>query len=199
MSKLVSLARLWNSQLLFARQRQHLALKVNQLLLEEPVGTKVRLGNALLEHIPRSMSVTLDDPTEDGEIRKVGSNPATCVTAPPERDTLGAIISFGGARGPYETTGTRAYVEWDISSIPDNDGITKVVFKYYGRTDDARSEEINPLTEGQPSVISDTNLWNYIATGTAYVDPFNIEHGTNKQVDLGASAVSDLQDAIDAE
>lgn len=191
MSKLDSLARLWNSQVLSARQRQSLALRINQLLLEEPVGTKVRLGSALLEHIPRSLSVTLSNPTEDGYIERDG---ATYLrrNAPYE-------VQFMMYYGYID----RGYVEWGISSIPDGATITDTIFKYNGMANH-KDGHIHEMLGARPSTQPDTNagnkaIYDEAGEGTVYADPpgFPVV-GTGQQVDLGASADSDLQSQLTA-
>ncbi|MBA7611774.1 hypothetical protein ES703_19003 [subsurface metagenome] len=138
------------------------------------------------------MDATLDNPIEDGDI---------------EWDGEGYIRFSGTAQAYYGGIGQldavwlndwRAYVEWDISTLAGKTLTANPIFKYHGLQTLATDEEINPLTEEAPSGATDENLYGYIASGAAYVDPFNHEVGGNKQVDLGAAARADLQAAMDA-
>jgi len=112
-----------------------------------------------------------------------------------EQHTREEGIIFGGE----VNTIRRGYIEWNIKELTEGD-VTLTenpVFIYEGAGVDATDEEINPITEGQPSVIGDEELYDYIATGNAYVNPFDLEEGEEREVDLGISAKSDLQNAID--
>ena len=155
---------------------------------------------------------SLSDPTQDGqEKRRANSSSsqatacANCPTGTLSRVNGQVELRFGGGVGndcgvcaDYCCCAFRSWVEWPIVSLAGATLIANPVFKYHGGDISGIYEEINPLTEEAPSVASDINLWGYIASGTAYVDPFNVEFGTNKQVDLGASAKTDLQAAINA-
>jgi len=157
-------------------------------------------------------TATFDDPTEDGYIQWGDYSDYEDPTI--IRFADGNKIYFGLGEGywywywwPFYPEGwrkewrahkQRGYVEWDISSLAGKTLTANPVFKYEGGRDTATEEEINPITEGQPSVVSDGDLYSYIASGTAYVDPFDVEGDRNEEVDLGASARSDLQDAMDA-
>ncbi len=150
-------------------------------------GNWVLVQNESLEIDPDT--ATLDDPNEDGYIRD--DRAAGYI-----RSNTSVSIYFGATT----TSDYRAYVEWDITSLVGATLTTNPVFKYSAANESATDEEINPITEEQPSNVgcTDIELYGYIASGTAYVDPFNLEVGTGKEVDLGASAKTDLQSAIDA-
>jgi len=191
----------WNELLYYA----------NAQLNEQPIGSTMRIGNALMTHIPRSISAILDIPTEDGMIYRSGISYtsfadacAKCPTATLNRLKTGGAITFGGRS--YQPAGGiwiseiygRAYVEWLISVLPPGLILsTNPVFRYDGYWVKGVSQEINPISS-QPSVTSDAGLFADIASGTAYVDPFNIGVGAGQEVDLGASARSDLQAAVNA-
>ncbi len=90
----------------------------------------------------------------------------------------------------------RGYVEWDISSIPDGAIITDTVFKYHGRQNqiDCRIRE---MLGYQPSLGDGSSIFTEAGEGTIYADPAGFpEVGATKQVDLGASADSDLQSQL---
>jgi len=189
----------WNYILYYANER----------LLEKPVGSAMKIGNSLITHIPRSLSANLE-PTEDGWIQRGGSGGSaaasrtSCLIDPTDRHNTSNVIYAGGYNysyaGWYTSLSYRGYVEWDISVINAMAIISDTAFKYHGggiTTPGPSSLEINPLTEKRPSICTDAELYGYIASGTAYVDPFSLESGAGKEVDLGASADSDLQTAID--
>lgn len=95
----------------------------------------------------------------------------------------------------------RAYVEWDISSIPDSVFIQKVVFKYHGYTHNIDCK-IREMLDYQPSSGPKTfenceKIFNEIGEGTIYVDPSGFpEVGINKEIDLGSDALLDLQNQL---
>jgi len=93
----------------------------------------------------------------------------------------------------------RSYIEWDISSIPDGATITDIIFKYHGYTNNIDCH-IHECVGQRPSTAGDGALYDEIGEGTVYADPAGFpEVGTNKQVDLGASADSDLQNQLTAD
>ena len=129
-------------------------------------------------------TATLDDPTEDGYILWNSMIESYDRVKDESYDIL-----FGGE----SWIGYRGYVEWDISSLAGATLSANPVFRYISYYEDATDEEINPITEEPPSEATDANLYSYIGSGKSYVDPFDLEEG---EVDLGASAKSDLQDAM---
>lgn len=140
-------------------------------------------------------TATLDSPTEEGYVT---FNYLSVYL----RVDIGLQIVFGGySESEVWIQDFRGYVEWDISSIAGKTLSANPTFKYHGGEKAATDEEINPLTEEQPSSggCTDEELYGYIASGAAYVNPFGFEVGETKQVDLGSSAKSDLQAAMTAE
>ena len=152
-------------------------------------GNWVLAQNEILEIDPDT--ATLDNPTEDGAVK--WDDPAAYT-----RETIclyGSQSSVGSWLWDW-----RAYVEWDISSLVGGTLTANPLFKYEGSTANSATDgEINPLTEEAPSEATDANLYAYMATGTAYVTPFNAVVAENQSQDLGASAKTALQGAIDAE
>ena len=155
-------------------------------------------------------TATLNNPTEDGYLTKdagiQSDYPAArtaCLIASPSRSNSGDDVSYGGygedEGGEWLSFAYRGYVEWDISAYAGATIDSNPVFKYNGHSQGGTSGEINPLTDEDPAGASDANLWGYIASGTAYVDPFTLSEGTGKSQDLGATAKSDLQTAVTAE
>lgn len=135
-------------------------------------------------------TATLDDPTEDGYV----SDDYGYFTKVTDED-----ITFGGNNG----INYRGYVEWDISSLAGATLTANPLFRYEGVENAAEDddEEIKPLTEAHPSILGSQMdllyLCEYIASGTAYVDPFDLVVDIEQEEDLGASAKSDLQNAMD--
>ncbi len=144
--------------------------------------------------------ITLNDPTEDGYVSKTGAYEAGCLAAAPTKNDSGTGVAFGGFQVQENRAAYRGYVEWDISSLAGRTLTANPVFKYEGYTSNAIDGEINPLTEEQPSSggCTDAELWGYIASGTAYIDPFAVTVGVNQSEDLGVVAKADLQTAMDA-
>jgi len=142
-------------------------------------------------------TATLDNPTEDGYVEHFSNtSEANCLSSPIQRQNTQATINIGGATKYWFSF--RGYVEWPISSLFGGTLTANPFFKYEGIAANTTDTEINPLTEQAPSAASNDNLYAYIATGTAYVDPWNLVVAQNQSQDLGAAARTDLQDAIDA-
>jgi len=135
-------------------------------------------------------TATLDDPTEDGWINNDYSRFSDL-----DQCSFGSYWTGIDAIWSYDR---RAYVQWDISSLAGATLTANPQFKYDGYIADATDEEINPITEEAPTEATNENLWGYIASGVAYVNPFNMVAAANQSVDLGATAETDLQAAMDA-
>lgn len=128
-----------------------------------------------------SFTVTLNNPTEDGFIWGV------CRERMNDGDYIGVGNNLGIMRG---------YIEWDISSIPDGSTILNTVFKYHGVThyEDAH---IHEMLGARPSISDNDTIYNEAGEGTVYAAPAGFPVvGTNKQIDLGASADADLQSQL---
>jgi len=186
------LNRLWiirNQSLEIEKVYGDLLSYAHQLLQKQHVGTSVRIGNTTITHISTSFSATLSDPTEDGHIMFDGATDYT-------RDS-GILMYVGLDSGYY----FRAYVGWDISSIPDSATITDTVFKYHGKTH-ASDCHIHEMLGCRPSVQPDNDagnqaIYDEAGEGTVYADPAGFpEAGTGKEQDLGTSADSDLQSQL---
>jgi len=148
-------------------------------------------------------TATLDNPTEDGYLFKGGimDGQAACLAASPTRYNSDIIVVYSGRRiiVSDESHAYRGYVEWDISSLAGGTLSANPFFKYEGVGQLDTDGEINPLTDEAPAGATDANLWGYIASGTAYVDPFTLGVGASQSQDLGASAKTDLQTAMTSE
>jgi len=122
---------------------------------------------------------TLNNPTEDGYVRLFD----------------GVYLRFADEFlqiGTNTYSVWRSYVEWDISSIPLTATIVDTVFKYNGYYNGGDAH-IHAMAAA-PSLASDINLYNDIADGTVYADVAGFPvQGTNRTIDLGATADSDLQ------
>lgn len=132
-------------------------------------------------------SVSLNNPTVDGQITKSGTNYV--------RSTAENAVRIG----PDGTNRIRAYFEWDVTSIPDGSTIINTLFKYEGGSTIAGHAH---AMASQPSAQSNDNggnqvIYDDIGDGTVYADPVSFPNGaTNNSVDLGATANSDLQTAL---
>jgi len=132
-----------------------------------------------------------DDPTEDGHITW-----KTEYT----RDNSGITVIFGSYGGcAVWYNDYHGYVQWDISALAGMTLDGNPFFKYDGFSVGATDGEINPITEEDPVSATDANLYAYIVSGTAYVDPFTLVGGVNQSQDLGAGAKAHLQTAATAE
>jgi len=130
-------------------------------------------------------TATLDDPTEDGTISKeyFAENYARYNV----ETTLGI-----GADGTYYYM---SYSEWNVITIPDGATITDTVFKYAGNVNDIDCRIYNMTVK--PSTSTDEQVFG--GMGTIYADPDGFPvAGNNQQVDLGATADSDLQSQLTA-
>lgn len=134
-------------------------------------------------------TATLSNPTVDGYIDLSGG---TYV-----RNTVDSYVSIYADNSPRIRHG---YFEWPVTSIPDPATITNTVFKYNGYIylGDCHIHAMALQPSAQPN--NDTGnhaVYDDAGNGTVYADPagFPVE-GTNKEVDLGTTADSDLQSAL---
>ncbi len=138
-----------------------------------------------------------DNPTEDGRIHRFNAVQGNCAAAALTEDTSGALLNIGGVAIPAVLfTAERSYVEWDISSLAGAVLDTNPLFKYHAQASNSSDAEINPISN-QPSVSSTATIWADMISGTAYVDPWTFGTGPNLSQDLGATAKSELQSAMD--
>ena len=137
---------------------------------------------------------TLDNPALDGLITK------TSIGSVYDASLTGSTIRTGPSVGESGRI-FRGFVEWDITSIPDNVDITDTIFKFdckydrYGRTSGAFGMEIRPST----TFPDNETIFTEIGSGTQYIpydSGFFPSAGNNKQHDLGTSADSDLEAAL---
>lgn len=136
-------------------------------------------------------TATLNDPITDGTARLLydGVN---------NYDKLGLINIIGGySRGPSVYMVYRAYVEWDISSLDlPGIGITDVKFRYHASLNE-NDCHIHEMRIWRPSTETAQSVYIEAGEGTVYVslDGFP-EVGTEKVVDLGSNAETDVESQI---
>ncbi|MEM4245651.1 MAG: hypothetical protein QXR60_05625 [Candidatus Nanoarchaeia archaeon] len=130
-------------------------------------------------------TATLNNPTEDGYIRYDVLRDRTIKYSASELIYIG--VSFDVYRG---------YVEWEISSIPDSSIINNVVFRYHGASNNIDCH-IHEMVGTRPSTSGAQAIYNEAAEGTVYADENGFPVvGTNKQINLGANACTDLQSLL---
>jgi len=90
----------------------------------------------------------------------------------------------------------RTYIEWNISSIPDEATITDTIFKYHGY-DHGVDCHIHEMLEARPSTAGNEAVYNEAGEGTVYADPIGFPVvGTGQEQDLGTDADTDLQNQL---
>lgn len=159
-------------------------------------GTDVTFYFLFFEVAPRE-SVTLDpttwtnsDPAQDGFVYSTTDNYGNITWY---KNTTATRLTFGKLAGDYHFH--RAYVEWDVSAIPDNAKIQSVKFRYHGYANYVGGDgaQIRGM-ENQPSSASASTIHADCGDGTIfYEDSVFPEVGENKEIDLGPDACSDLQ------
>ena len=135
-------------------------------------------------------TATLNDPTEDGTAYLyLGSYSKGA------QDIYMGKGTFTDHLGSHGDAIRRGYVEWDTSSIPDGATITDTVFKYHGgsHTVDCHIHAI----ANRPSTSSAQTVYDDCSDGTVYADVAGFPvTDANQQIDLGATADSDLQASL---
>jgi predicted nucleotidyltransferase len=169
---------------------------------EVPNWSPLSNGATAFPGAPGPGTVTLSASTIDGYIEGQDTG------ASPDADTWVRQTSSNDIPFYYYEVGgdgrwDRGFIEWDISSIPDDATITDVVFKYHGETNNASSLTYIYSMENQPSAQPDTTgsgggnktIYDDAANGNAYLSGSSTfpEIGESKQIDLGSTADSDLQ------
>jgi len=137
-------------------------------------------------------TLTFDDPTEDGHIEYYVNDETYTRYADSTQIAIGS-----GLAGEYLWT-YRGYAEWNVSSIPDSAIITDTVFKYHGVYNPfGISCRVTDMKEARPSTSGDEAIYNEVGLEPYYVDPeWFPQAGSNKQVDLGSTADSDLESQL---
>ncbi len=143
--------------------------------------------------VVEASTVSLNNPTVDGFVYQYGDY---------FRNEDDSYLKIGRPYIFSTYVYARAYLEWDISSIPNDATIISVTLKYHGnkREIDSHIHEmlgVRPSTEPNDSG-GNWNLWVEMGQGTVYADLVGFpEVGTNKEINLGATAVSHLQSQLD--
>lgn len=152
-------------------------------------------GNIVLVDDTRTDS----DPARDGFVFTDNTSGTACsTTASDINDSLSALLLLVSDSSSSSTC-RRAFVEWDITIIPNDATISNVVFKFEVDNDSgARNCTYTPIATQPNSAPTAQTLWDDIGDGTPYVsdDSTCTTVGTNKSVDLGSSADSAVQSAL---
>lgn len=110
------------------------------------------------------------------------------------KDTSAQYLSIG-YNSIYMISTTRSFVEWDISSIPDDAKINSVSFRYHG-SQHTNGCHIRDMST-RPSTGGTGTIYNDMGTGDIYADPAGFPvAAANQDVGLNEQAVSDLQDQL---
>jgi len=135
------------------------------------------------------------NPTEDGYIRVGPATGTACPSNSYSKVTNAEDIGVFYGNKDISNFCERGYVEWNIASIPDGSDVTNTVFKF--EVDERQNPvncDITPITN-RPSSTTASTLYTDIGDGTAYVSNNNFctTLGTNKQLDLGTAADTDVE------
>lgn len=139
------------------------------------------------------------NPTVDGFAREQSGNDI-CDDSDNYSDTdIDITIQFGAVDTGAGADCLRAYVEWNISSIPDSATITNssIKFEVTAVAAGTITSEIRHM-DIQPSTTDASNRWLDMGNGTVYVTnsaAFETT-GTNKEIDLGTTADTDIQNRL---
>ena len=117
------------------------------------------------------------------------------------RDTIGLSLrlSWNQALEPAgQENRERGYVEWDVSSIPNNAIVNDVDLIYHGRSFYAEPREFSVYSiESRPSLGLDADVFNDAGNGNLYKGSEYFQESPQQEVQLAASAASDLDAALD--
>lgn len=132
----------------------------------------------------QASNVSLSPPTDDGYIDNRTFT----------KWNVGAAFNFGNDSTTSATY--RAYVEWDVSSIPDTATILSVSFEYEGtlHIDDGH---IHDMLIARPTTAANQQIYNDAGNGTVYANVAGFPAvGVNKHINLSSVACSDLQSQL---
>lgn len=139
-----------------------------------------------------------NNPTEDGYVRSNAQSGTSCGSTGSDKSTGSSDLDLIVWSENVNLQCARAYIEWDISSIPDTADVFDVDFKFaIEQADNPRNCDFMPM-EAKPSTSSVSSIWTDIGNGTAYASNNNLctTISSDNSVDLGSSANSDLQDNL---
>lgn len=138
-----------------------------------------------------------NNPTVDGDLLDT-NNDNICNGATLTKATGNSGINFGTVSSGNAYDCLRAFIEWDITSIPDTATITNSSFQFQitsvGSAGGSLSD-VTPIMTASPSVATDANLWTDIGDGVDYISNSAALNttGANYDLDLGAGADADIQ------
>ncbi len=102
-------------------------------------------------------------------------------------------------RNNFELHIWRAFIEWDITSIPDVATVTEVTFKYHGRSHTADGGHIHEFGFRPSTSGTNQQKYNEAGEGTVYASGGGFPVvGANQQINLGAVARTDLEAQLSA-
>ena len=138
---------------------------------------------------------TADNPTVDGFVTEDRNE--TCTSG----DRINTSIGWMRASGITQYKGCeRIFIQWDITSIPDDMFVTNVELGFDVRSaySSARCDFMEMDTE--PHSASAATIFNDIGDGTVFLnaDSTCSMNGDNKLVDLGAAADADVEAQLSA-
>src|SRR3972149_4215643 len=137
---------------------------------------------------------TSNNPALDGYLHDTNNN-NLCDGGTITRDIVGAILFVIRYDSGVADDCYRSFIEWDISSIPNNAVITDTDFKFDIQTvTNPLNCDYMPIMTASPTLATDANLWTDIGDGTAYVnnDATCTTAANNKSIDLGTQGDADV-------
>jgi len=158
----------------------------SQLVFDYIYNANILLPNLTLIIDPTYSS---SNPTEDGHVND-SDNDNICEAVPGSVSFSNILMEVGWYNSGFARDCTRAYAEYDISSIPDSAIISDTDFKYdtaYVSGTVANCDYVGMT--GQPTAQTDAQNWGSIGSGTALLtnDATCITAGDNKSVDLAVA------------
>lgn len=147
-------------------------------------------------------TTTLNNPTEDGSLRTNSATGTSCGVDYPNFVKDAATPTDARIHTPdsdLSQSCKMVYIEWSLVSLPDDATITSVRFDYEVVTPvSARNCDYVPLTTAPSTTSNASLLWIQATTNTPYVNnnASCLTAGQNKQLDLGATAASDVESSL---
>lgn len=103
---------------------------------------------------------------------------------------------YSGEDKIYMSPTDAGYVEWNVSGIPDEATIIDTIFKYHTSGGSYEDSTIREMVGHRPSTSTDQEVYDEAGEGTIYIwEDFPIG-GSNKSVDLGTDADTDLKNLL---
>lgn len=128
------------------------------------------------------ISITLDDPTEDGYVSNTIRNKGS------------GTIQFG--YDSYLSTIVRGYIEWNISSLPQNATITKASLKYSSNSSNPGAN-INEMGVRPSTTATISLIFDEAGEGSVYANEASFPVlETNQEIELNSQARADIKTAI---